>query len=219
MTYILCMNGTPPATRTAWAARRPAYATWLLVALAHGVLALAWQMATRPPASLQKDALVWLHWPHAVVQSPVPSGTHLTRTSLPVRAKAAPGGVLKGSFPVAAEKAPFTAALPTTPYAPAAIASAPAAAMPMATTGSELLIDTEATRRAVRQIAREHGASRQARISLGQEEASTPTERLGQAVKQAGKGDCLKGEFPGAGMGLLSLPLFLAAELMEKCSR
>ena len=84
---------------------------------------------------------------------------------------------------------------------------------------TELLLHTEATRRAVQQAARERGASSQARVSLGQEEGATPSDRLGQAVKQAGKGDCLKGEFAGAGMGLLSLPFLLAAEVMEKCSR
>ncbi len=41
-------------------------------------------------------------------------------------------------------------------------------------------------------------------------------ERLGQEMARGARGDCLKGEYAGSGMGLLSLPFWLVA---EKCCR
>ena len=47
----------------------------------------------------------------------------------------------------------------------------------------------------------------------------TPDERLGEQVQQSAKGDCLKGEYLGGGMGLLSLPFLAAAALKGDCRR
>ena len=50
-------------------------------------------------------------------------------------------------------------------------------------------------------------------------EPLTPDARLGAEVQQGAKGDCLKGEYLGGGMGLLSLPFLAAAALREQCRR
>ena len=42
---------------------------------------------------------------------------------------------------------------------------------------------------------------------------------MGQEIARGARGDCLKGEYAGSGMGLLSLPFWLIAELREKCRR
>jgi hypothetical protein len=44
-----------------------------------------------------------------------------------------------------------------------------------------------------------------------------PTRVLPEAVAAARKGDCMKGEFVGAGMGLLSAPFLAAAALKGDC--
>ena len=46
----------------------------------------------------------------------------------------------------------------------------------------------------------------------------TAGERLAQNIEAAHKGDCMKGEYLGGGMGLLSAPFLLAAEALGKCS-
>jgi len=45
-----------------------------------------------------------------------------------------------------------------------------------------------------------------------------PAQALAQDIAAAHKNDCMKGEFAGAGMGLLSAPFLLAAEAMGKCA-
>ncbi len=79
------------------------------------------------------------------------------------------------------------------------------------------LMDGEATRRAIRAAARDPGLAAQA----GRQGPAlqTPDERLGERVQQSAKGDCLKGEYLGGGMGLLSLPFLAAAAVGGQCRR
>ena len=44
-------------------------------------------------------------------------------------------------------------------------------------------------------------------------------DKMGQEIARGARGDCLKGEYVGSGMGLFSLPFWLMAELREKCRR
>ncbi|MBS0442110.1 MAG: hypothetical protein JSR38_09175 [Proteobacteria bacterium] len=107
------------------------------------------------------------------------------------------------------------------PKSPEAISVAPLAAEPPASQAVAeplpSLMDGEATRRAIRAAAREPGLAAQA----GRQGPAlrTPDERLGDQVQQSAKGDCLKGEYLGGGMGLLSLPFLAAAALKGDCRR
>jgi hypothetical protein len=47
--------------------------------------------------------------------------------------------------------------------------------------------------------------------------ATDPTQVLPQAVATSAKGDCLKGEYAGGGMGLLSLPFLALAAVRDAC--
>ena len=76
-----------------------------------------------------------------------------------------------------------------------------------------------ATRRAIRAIARAPSLSEQLARSRDEPHRPNVQERLGNAVKTAGKGDCLKGEYAGAGMGLLSLPFLAVAEARGDCAQ
>jgi hypothetical protein len=99
-----------------------------------------------------------------------------------------------------------------------AIAPEPAASQTAtAAAATEPLLDSEATRRALRDSARDPGLAAQAgRIGNA---PLTPDERLGAEVQKGARGDCLKGEYLGGGMGLLSLPFLAAAALREQCRR
>lgn len=99
-----------------------------------------------------------------------------------------------------------------------AIAPEPAASQTAtAASATEPLLDSEATRRALRASARDPGLAAQAgRIGAT---PLTPDERLGAEVMKGARGDCLKGEYLGGGMGLLSLPFLAAAALREQCRR
>lgn len=94
-----------------------------------------------------------------------------------------------------------------------AVAAAPAAS------GAQRLLDSEATRRAIRQAATAPLLAERADQSSQAPERLGPSGKLGQEIKKAGNGDCLKGEFAGAGMGLLSAPFWLLAEARGKCAK
>jgi hypothetical protein len=100
-----------------------------------------------------------------------------------------------------------------------AIALEPAAsqAATVEPAATEPLLDSEATRRALRASARDPGlAARAGRFGAA---PLTPDERLGAEVQKGARGDCLKGEYVGGGMGLLSLPFLAIAKLRDQCSK
>lgn len=103
-----------------------------------------------------------------------------------------------------------TAALPAEPPASAA-APTQAASKPW--------LDPEKTRLAVRQMAAQASIRDQAAQASEAPRRLTAGERFGQEVQQAAAGDCLKGEFLGGGMGLLSAPFWALAEARGKCRR
>lgn len=75
------------------------------------------------------------------------------------------------------------------------------------------LLDSEATRRALRQSALETPTGPPQAL------AENSQQRLEGGMKGSAHGDCLKSEFLGGGMGLLSAPFWLLAEARGKCSR
>ncbi len=78
-----------------------------------------------------------------------------------------------------------------------------------------LALDPEATRLAIRDVARHPSVSGLARAA---EAAPGANERLAQGLAAAQKGDCSKGEYVGGGAGLLSIPFLVAAEALGHCS-
>ena len=108
--------------------------------------------------------------------------------------------------------APSSIAVPI----PSETASAAAVASPSPAAAPSLL-DTQGTRRAIREAARQPSlAERGERAGT---DAQRPDQRLGDSIAEGAKGDCLKGEYTGAGMGLLSLPFLAVAVLGDHCRR
>lgn len=81
------------------------------------------------------------------------------------------------------------------------------------------LLQSEATRRALRQATRTPLLSERAAQAMGDGPPLEQSARLGNEIQKAGNGDCLKGEFAGGGAGILSLPFWLLAEARGKCAR
>lgn len=77
-----------------------------------------------------------------------------------------------------------------------------------------------ATQHAVRQSTQGQPllAERMDQASLAPEKIDAST-KLGKEMMKGATGDCLKGEFAGAGAGLLSLPFWVLAEARGKCRR
>ncbi|WP_431048250.1 hypothetical protein [Roseateles sp. L2-2] len=86
-------------------------------------------------------------------------------------------------------------------------------------TGRDLMYGS-ATQRAVRQSTQGQPllAERADTASLAPDKIDASTKLGNEMMKGAG-GDCLKGEFAGAGAGLLSLPFWVLAEARGKCRR
>lgn len=109
------------------------------------------------------------------------------------------------------------------PPAEASISVVPAPTLsrvePAASAADTSLLDSEATRRAIRASARATSLTAEVARVGGEPARATAQERLGKEVKDAGRGDCAKGEFAGAGMGLLSLPFLVAAAARGECAR
>ncbi|MCW5666401.1 MAG: hypothetical protein KIT35_21425 [Piscinibacter sp.] len=107
---------------------------------------------------------------------------------------------------------------PSPPSPPSAIdASAQAPALPASAPDPVAGLDPEATARAIRDSARRPGLAAQAG-RVGPAERA-PDQRLGEGIAQGARGDCLKGEYLGGGMGVLSLPFLAAAALRDQCRR
>lgn len=139
--------------------------------------------------------------------------------------------------PAAAAPAPATAARPKSrpAVAPrAARAPAPAGEPPPGTRAPDdtraaaptvpasagepaPVLESEATARAIRDSARRPGLAAQAGRVGAAERA--PDQLLGEGIAQGARGDCLKGEYLGGGMGVLSLPFLAAAALRDQCRR
>ena len=81
------------------------------------------------------------------------------------------------------------------------------------------LMDADATRRAIRDSARASSLGDQ--LAQSREEPRRPgaNDRLANGVHSAGKGDCMKGEFAGANMGILSLPFLAIALKAGHCAK
>ena len=209
------------------ASQRRARRRWLPVALVvvalHLLLVGLWQRAlysppARPAGVRPPPVLVWLRPapPPEPTAEATPQPAPRVRPEL-LRRRAPP--VLQ---PEAESQPVPAAALPpvgvASAPAPAASATAGAATASASAPGGRLL-DSDATRRAIRDAARQRSTSEMAAEASGASAPLGAQERLGQEMARGARGDCLKGEYTGSGMGLLSLPFWLVAELREKCRR
>ncbi|MBO9688857.1 MAG: hypothetical protein J7598_19825 [Mitsuaria chitosanitabida] len=111
---------------------------------------------------------------------------------------------------------PRTTLVQPSPETQVATSPPPAASGP---SGRDLMYGA-ATQRAIRQ-----GTQGQPLLSERADQANQAPERveasakLGKEIMKGATTDCLKGEFAGAGMGLLSAPFLLLAEARGKCRR
>jgi len=195
----------------------------LLSLLLHG--ALLWQGLAPDiarPGTGQAEAhrlqVVWVETPTST-PTPAPSPAPAAARPGPAPAPASPPTRRPDTAAVAppsrqgagAAKATEQAATAAAPQAPvpADTAAVPDTARSARAMGR--LLDSAAGREAVQSAARQ-----------GLVRPQIPAQRedpLASGMREAAQGDCMKGEFKGGGMGLLSLPMLAAAALKGECSR
>lgn len=219
----------PPASPGA--PRRRSFPRWLPVLLLVAALHLgllqwaqqAWQVAPRAAAQRSASVLVLLRpsvAPHKALPLPPP----------PEQPKARPRHLLKPVRPNEPEPArrelteAATAARAATPAASDAAPAAPthsaqASEAAAGASGGGSLLDSDASRKAVRDAARQSSLAELGAQAIGADAPQSEQQRLGREIARGAIGDCLKGEYAGSGMGLLSLPFWLMAELRDKCRR
>jgi len=193
-----------------WPRRRPLAPALVVLALHALLVAWLWQARWAPQPASQAERLltVRLGWQAPEPAKPMPPQPR-PAPALSERRPAPPKQLAaQRPLPAVAEPAITEEAAPTT-----------AAVPPMASTSAAPppLLDSEATRRAIRQAAREHSVGEQGALASGEPRQLRPEERLGQEVARSARGDCLKGEYFGGGAGLLSLPFLAAAVVRDKC--
>jgi hypothetical protein len=179
------------------------HALWLVIVAAHVALlgSLAPRHLAAPHAARQTIELTLLRLPKAARVPEAPPRVSRAAPA-PRRAPLAPPQ----------PDAPAEAEAPPVPAAEAQTAAAPAPAAPS-------LLNGEATRRAIHLATRAPLLSeRAASASLDPGRENAP-QRLGREAASTAHGNCLKGEFPGSGAGLLSLPFWIAAEASGKCKK
>ena len=190
----------------------------LLSLLLHG--ALLWQGLAPDiarPGTGQAEAhrlqVVWVEAP-----TPAPSPAPAAARPGPAPAPASPPTRRPDTAAVAPPSRQGAGAAKATEQAATAAAQAPVLAdteaAPDAARSARAmgrLLDSAAGREAVQSAARQ-----------GLVRPQIPAQRedpLASGMRQAAQGDCMKGEFKGGGMGLLSLPMLAAAALKGECSR
>ncbi|WP_454708411.1 hypothetical protein [Delftia acidovorans] len=190
----------------------------LLSLLLHG--ALLWQGLApeigRPGTGQAEAHRLQVVWVEAPTSTPTPAPS-------PAPAAARPGPA------PAPTRRPDTAAVapPSRQSAGATKATEQAAT---AAAQAPVLADTEAvpdTARSARAMGRllDSAAGREAVQSAARQDLVRPQihaqreDPLASGMREAAQGDCMKGEFKGGGMGLLSLPMLAAAALKGECSR
>ncbi|MBV8034717.1 hypothetical protein [Roseateles sp.] len=182
-------------------------ALWLLIAAAHvGLVAgLAPHRSAPPEPTWPGLAVKLLPLPRAVKPKPE-ARPGAQRPAAPAR-RLVPTPARPE--PPALEAPPSTQPAPPTDIAEA-VPAPPSAA---------LLVNSEATRQAIRQAARAPLLAERAASASQAPARENAQERFGREVARTAYGNCLKGEFPGSGGGLLSLPFWIAAEVSGKCKK
>ncbi|MBS0448369.1 MAG: hypothetical protein JSR59_20780 [Proteobacteria bacterium] len=182
--------------------RRP---RWLLagaVLLLHALIAIEWaRLAGRARSTQRSVATVQLRLlpaPARITPPRIEVAPTTPRAERPPARASARRSAPSITLPAAAEPATATAVTAAAPAS--AAASEPAS-----------LLDSAGTRRAIREAAR---AGIDADTGM-----ATDAQRLSNGMRNAAKGDCMKGEYAGGGMGLLSLPFLAAAVVGGQCAK
>ncbi len=203
----------------------PAPSVWVVVAVLALHLLVLWglhEAAHRPSPTAPRPTRavsVTLLSEAVAVPAAAPRQTREARAS-PAAAPRRP----REAKAHAAPPLPPAADPPPEPVAPSAhpadTAAQPEAHSPVAAAppASSPLLDSAASRRAIRELARQRPITEQAALASATTRPA-PGARLGERIREAGKGDCAKGEFFGAGMGLLSLPFLAAAAIGDECAQ
>lgn len=105
---------------------------------------------------------------------------------------------------------------PNAPNAPAAPSEPQQAASP---SPAPLILNSDATRRALRDVARNRSFADRANQDIQGPARSAFESKMGAGVAGAAHGDCMKGQFKGSNMGLLSLPALAIAAANGECAR
>jgi hypothetical protein len=203
--------------------RRLAWA--VVVVAAHAVLVLLLLHATRarhvPPPPPARAGLLWLVREADVLPIPPDLAPRMQRPqSLPQRQPRSPSTPPAGEVqPQAITLAPAPSVADTALVVPDRAPAASTAKAGSSPPSQTRLLDTAATRDAIRRLARDRPLNQRADAAAGVDDRPGAEQRLGREIERAGIGDCAKGEFAFAGGGLLSLPALVYAELAGKCKR
>jgi hypothetical protein len=185
---------------------RPRHALWLLIAALH-LLVLSWLTPPpRPPHMPSRQVIELTLWPQPRLREPRHEQAPTTRSARPARPEVRPAPT------PASDDA--TRQPPAEPGPAIAVEAPPA---PAASTTS--LLHSEGTRRAIHLATRAPLLSERAASASDAPARENAQQRFGRAVASSAYGNCLKGEFPGGGMELLSLPFWIAAEASGKCRK
>jgi hypothetical protein len=221
--------------RRRWSSPRIA-AALLLHALALMSLKLAIDRVQMPRPGLERaTTLVTVALHPAPPPTPAPPPKRAPATTRPGAAPAAPA-----ARPVPAPQRPHDDAKQAgaTPAPDEPVPIVAAAPPPASAPRPDLsFLDNAAARQAIRNVARGDTLASHGNALTHEESGSEllaadgshcnckrdlppppPAQLLAQNIAAAHKGDCMKGDFLGGGMGLLSAPFLLAAEAMGKCA-
>lgn len=159
--------------------------------------------------------------PAAMTLRLVPIAPVVARPSVALPARSvAPVPITRSARAQAPQRAPIAiGASPAEPAPAATAAIAPPAPAAGDTTAAPSLLDTDATRRAIRAAARAPSLGERLARARAEPDRIGPAERLANGVRDAGTGDCLKGEYADAGMGLLSIPFLALAAASGQCAK
>lgn len=204
----------------------PRWPQWLLVASLHLLLlfGLQLQRARLPEAASAEPPPLSLRWLPAA--PPAAPGRHEPEPKRPVLPLSPHSPrITQQSHPPQQQPAlpPATATATGTLLPDPSVADPAAATVPRPNTTPEpaggRLLDSAATQRALREAAGRRLNQERFEANGGNSPSLSGSERLARQVARNAKGDCTKGEFLGGGMGLLSLPFYLAAEASGQCAR
>ncbi|RST53545.1 hypothetical protein [Variovorax sp. DXTD-1] len=173
------------------------------------LLLVASQPHERPAGSIKRIAMEVVQ-----VVTPAKPAPSEQREQPTVKPRTAPMAAAPRPVPRRASRPAPSGSIPATPdtLAEPAQATGPPATPP-------LTLDTEATRRALRDVARQRSFADQANQSINGRARSALDTPLSAGVANAARGDCMRGQFKGSDMGLLSLPMLALAAARNECGR